>query len=843
MKLTFTDGQENLVIKEDIGKKEGSLFKNQYAQADKILDNLSGDDNVYKGRRASNNIIAFCGDRGSGKTSCMESFRLQIEAKSKQDYADSIQGKTPEEIKQISRQFLFLNTIDPSFFDDTHNILELVLGSMYDNIEEKKEENPELYDKVLIEFNKVMRYLKYLAAPRDKEKFYDALQELESLSAGLKLQNSISILMRMYLDLLGGKLLVITIDDLDLNIRGAYKMSEHIRKYLTNENCIILLSVKVDQLVDAIKLNITANRNVSEDEGYAMAVKYATKLLPVGNRVNMPELEDYCNYELDYVIGNDTKTYNSVKESVVLTIFWKTGYLFYNSKGRSSLIIPRNLRSLRQLLHLLISLPPHDKTKPQQWHDSQKVFKNYFFKTWTQQLSDKYGHVVSMILANDNNITFNKTVVLQLASIYDKLSNNEELKNITDPSNYAYNVSLGDVLNILEYLSQDESDNQLQLLVFFIRSLYSMKLYEAYDHITEDMANEHYPVRPDGIEGEIYSTDALFDKANVLQRLLNGQYFNFENTPVIARESGSLHSRGFLPINGNEISKALKDFAMHREEDLDEAMKNRFKTIEFFMLTTSRHQRMHKPTDPINKVRTSSDPHHLMEFTANTKNLIFDVMSIFYNMVNLKSTYDRFNDFFKLNEDDGISLYEYAHSKPWSLLSTMIANENREYVNPLHGLLSDAVLRNAEVINAISELVKSNRYKTSGDTNPKKIRHFYNSIYNTGMSTYRQDGNQNPHKIELNFLNSVMSVLDHCDTDCFDKIYGAWDENGFLAIEALFTANSYAHSTVKNKLRTGRPDIYHIITPAQWNEIFPNGESSASRDIVRRINEVIENQV
>ena len=120
-------------------------------------------------------------------------------------------------------------------------------------------------------------------------------------------------------------------------------MAEHIRKYLTNENSILLLSVKIEQLIEAIEINIQETQKIDNIDSHEMAIKYVTKLIPVSSRVNMPGLEDYCNHELSYVhtdkTGNEVHIeYHSVKEAVTHSIFWTTGYLFYNSKGRSSLI-------------------------------------------------------------------------------------------------------------------------------------------------------------------------------------------------------------------------------------------------------------------------------------------------------------------------------------------------------------------------------------------------------------------------------------------------------------------------------------------------------------------------
>ena len=123
----------------------------------------------------------------------MMSFRNQLQKITDAEYEKSVEGKNEEEIKQTKKEYEFLDAIDPSFFDETHNILELVLGNMYRSIERKKDEKAELFNKVVVEFNKVMRYMKYLSSPQEKERFYDALQELESLSAGLELQKKIML--------------------------------------------------------------------------------------------------------------------------------------------------------------------------------------------------------------------------------------------------------------------------------------------------------------------------------------------------------------------------------------------------------------------------------------------------------------------------------------------------------------------------------------------------------------------------------------------------------------------------------------------------------------------------
>lgn len=831
-RLIFNNDEDNCVIVEGTEKREDSMFRAQYDLAHDIFRELSADKS--KDLRKTNNIIAFCGDRGSGKTSCMESFRQQL--KPDQD-----------------ANCLFLETIDPSFFDDSNNILGLVLGQMYNVLvkDERKRDRPYRSDKddfareqLLEEFNTAMRYMKHLAKASNREKFYDALEELDALAAGLQLRETLRHLFESYLAYLGKKLLVITIDDLDLNIRGAYVMSEFIRKYLTDEQCLILLSVKVDQLVEAIKINLRQEQHISDEESYRMAVKYVVKLIPAGNRVNMPELENYCDNALEYRKGGQTSEYRSVKEAITRIIFWKTGYLFYNSKGRSSLIVPRNLRSLRQLLHLLAAMEDHDKQNSTAHHANQQIFKNYFFRTWTQQLNQEYQERIDKILANDNNLHFNKTVVAQLSTLpeFDKTKKFEKL---FDSSNYAYNISLGDVMNLLEYLSQNETDTQLQMFQFFIRSLYSIKLYEAYDRITENIGAELFPDKKEAGIGEIYASDALFDRTNVLQQLVNGAYFSYEADSILPPNKSENKSRDLRLINGSTLEKELQDLGTKRDT-VDEEYKRRFRLIEFFMLCTSRHIALKKKDESWSSKWSSSVPGHILGFTQGTKNLIFDVMAPFYNILNLRMTYDRFDGFFRKRSQDDQSLYDFARNQEWTLLNSMYDTSDRAYPVPEHSFMSDAVIRNSEVLTAMNERLKAQRHVSRSSSNSKCIAEFYRSIINSEMNTYPRMQNENPHTIEFKFLSAIIEILDSADMNRFNTIFSQnetpeteqEEEQMKRMLKEVFRGGSYKLPTIRQYLQEKLDDIYQKQTPEQWDMTFPSDTLFKQSDVIRIITEI-----
>lgn len=71
-----------------------------------------------------NNIIAFCGERGEGKSSVMMSFVNAV-------YNDSENEIFKNCTNLKNACFVEPVLIDPSFFDDVHNVLGIVLAKIF----------------------------------------------------------------------------------------------------------------------------------------------------------------------------------------------------------------------------------------------------------------------------------------------------------------------------------------------------------------------------------------------------------------------------------------------------------------------------------------------------------------------------------------------------------------------------------------------------------------------------------------------------------------------------------------------------------------------------------------
>lgn len=850
--IRFFKGEENGIVIEKDGNKD-SIFAEQYTKAFKLIKDL-----LSHPSENTLNIVTFCGERGEGKTSCMLSVREQLD----------------KEFNEYS--FYKLPIIDPAFFDEEHNIIQLMLGQMYRafeksyNIGNGEDLNQiKEVESLAQSFQRAKYCLSQLKQPR--ERIYDPMEDLNSLAAAEDLKESIRILIKEFLNFYKKSVFVISIDDIDLNIEGAYEMTEQIRKYFLSNQCLLMLSLNVDQLIDVIS-NYLQKKAVNQSvfDSNNMASMYVTKLIPVGNRIIMPKVYDICNKQLDiYESHQDEhpKHYNSIKEAITHLIYIKTRYLFYNSKGGVSPIVPNNLRSLRHLLGMLISM--EDFVNNNESEKNKHVFKAYFFQNWIHQLNKEDQKYANLLTTTDDATIINKMVVSYLSQyITDEAKSDGSLiANILKPQNYSYNISVGDVFYIIHHLEKSNVNQELRMMLFFIKSFYSIRLYEYYDIITEHNG-EMFPEPQEG--GEIFKSDGWFKRANVLQKLVNGAYFTFDSDDLLPNTVEGRMSRDLKLINAmkltNLVIRELKT-GMDKFEDMNEEeqtiFKNRFRTAEFFALTTKRPISRRK-ADQIDRMRRDySEPFHLSDVNLGTGYIVFDVTAPFYNVLNLKYTYSRFS-YLRGKEDteDRDRFYNFALQHEWSLLRDMMKyvklkldneqNEDKKTYKELVDysedelnkgimkLASNATIRNGEVLSALTELMLNLRTNMHNKKdNSKLLSQFYTTIMKSDMRTYRNVGTGKPYYIQFVFLEAIIQLLKNSEQNSLlMEIYesgidsATTTEDDVLSVFKDFFALNFKtkkKSAIQTDLGKRYPEYESRIAPSDWDKMFPDDKKSYQR--------------
>ena len=794
--IIFRMGEETGIVVEKTEEQfKQSLFKEQYRQALTLVNSIITGSKDTDTDAPMSNIVAFCGDRGEGKTSALMTIRNILIGRDSYEAAKEAKlFSTANKIEKNS--FKVLRLIDPAFFDNKHNLLELLLGQMYADVREADKDcmqediysgnfNKNIADRntLMAKFQDVKRSLAIIHKASDKNA-YDSLEEIDELAAGIELKEDLNELMRCYAKYFGNERVLISIDDLDLNVTEGYLLAEEIRKYLCSpKTCVILISIKVEQMAEVIQSylrgsikDIIENNDIQE-----MSLRYVAKMFPTQNRVNMPNGLGIVEFSLLIRDNSNEESYDSVKEAVVRLIYQKTRYIFVNGRNVSP-IVPTNLRALRNLVNLLWTLPDAKTNNNADNIENKRIFKNYFFNTWVRLLDKEDAEFAIKLVNNPDITTLNKSVVMHLRDIalpaQNQIKQDDLLTAIVDPQNQVQNISVGDVFYVINQVESINTNIKKSYLLFFLKAFYSIELYETYDRVSsnfkslfvnpaECLPKEKEKKKENAKDGKIespyiYKYDTQLQKLNLLQRLLNGAYFTYTRNSLIPYEQGG-KERDIRLIDGKNLRAAfdkIRDSKINEEERL----------IYLHLC--------------------------ILSLSSNNNYFVFDVLSIFYNVVNIQFTYNRWDKIFK---DD---FFTYAYKNEKSLLRQSLKLCDRKYNSPdstlpneIHHFISDAVIRFSEVMLSILDNAENKRdvYSEGGNANNLKI--FYDNIRRIEITLYPldpSDKRDKGHKLQFLFLERIIDLLkDIANVDSKLKIEGNGGKEEISEIERLL-ANQFS---------------------------------------------------
>ncbi len=740
--------------------------------------------------KVKNNIIAFLGDRGSGKTSCMLSFENILKQREKD---------------RDGKEMLFMDVIDPSFFDEHHNILELFVGQLYSLFRkewETEKRNKEASFELTRDFLNLQRNLSYVDSSKDKIDFEDeASVHLEDLASGVFLQSELRRVVKKTLNYFDCRTLVICIDDLDLNVKRAYEMMEQIRKYLVMPEIIILLSAKEEQLKTLIELSLRDQymgmSDSMKEKFPIMADRYLTKFLPQSHRVYMVSSDVFLTSELRLFTedGQLIREFQTGAGGVLFLIFQKTRYLFYNIDGTFSYVIPRNLRNLMMLVEMLNDMPDfnekvyittEDTEEAKQNIANKRRFKNYFFGDSTNILEPGDDNDIKRLAENNDPTIFNRRVLDVLSEKFSyilRLYDNPQLEDIYSDKASPFNISVGDVLEVLRYLEPKLSSESDKHYLFFIRAIYSIKLYETYDLYTDswnqirsridENSNIVQPEKQKWLDDMPSLSDNTFLGIDDYFKLTGGNFFSFSRPRILQ------DGRDIRLLNGRKINyfimsliseyknweKKNKEMPEDKKEPLREGFIEELRLMEFFALCSAFHVDVKGTRNlrmMLKEYRNQGAPYYLKRLTG-VQNIAFDILKPFESIIYPELSYSNYGkEFYEL-----CSRLIAAEQK--SLLEELLLKTRRygddNKVSIYADLASRMAIRNMEVLTHLYNYIRDRgrTVKVGYDKRgvPGMYRELLNSVVkNFSVKTYSLgEDNKNYHRITFEPLSVLVSVL------------------------------------------------------------------------------------
>lgn len=519
-KISILDGQNfGIHVEEKI--KEDDFFFHEYEMAVRHLNEIWKSQTAPKKYQDDfwienpNNIIAFCGERGSGKSSVMVSFIHALCESGKRD--DQFQFL--DEIRSNNWGSKVL--IDPSMFDGVHNIVDIVMAHIFQSFSDAYQEDNQKFDQYEREhlYKLMSKVYKNLSIIKNKEKMLDDeydeegnIAKLQKLGESTQLKKTFGELVSVYLEMIskvkcrqGQKCekLLIAIDDLDLCNEHAYDMAEQIRKYLILPNVIILMAIKIEQMQLGIeeknkkdfkniingytKLNFvnSENNNLSiakfdtlNMEIIDMSKRYLTKLIPAARRIFLPDLN---NIEF-YLEVNNTGLLKNLEAETYITqaIREKTQMIFEPSDDDSyHYFVSANLREFVNFILFLNGLKSADTEQENSiYAQNLKDFYVYFInEILSQKVKENRLKTLEVVLeCNDSIKNYNMRIYLNnILSQY--IRNN----NVYTGKGYEYPVdSLAAVLDGLDKASEYLTLKQDRQLLYYLRVYYTFILNQSY---------------------------------------------------------------------------------------------------------------------------------------------------------------------------------------------------------------------------------------------------------------------------------------------------------------------------------------------------------------------------
>jgi len=665
-------GEEYKIKIENGNDFDESIFKDVYKQAARSVEEIVIQSKVKNKSSISsdnyNNIIAFTGERGTGKSSSMISFAEALIHQKEESHSSFFEKNKFEKIR--NKDIISIDVIDPSLFKGEDKLFEIIISKMFSSFQKRINEsknneiNHDQKRKLIKHFQHVFNNLKIVHNGKSQVYEKEAIEALSDLAYGTNLKTSFFELVDTFLKYIGNNsdFLLIAIDDFDLNIRGAFDMLEDIRQFLIQKNIILLIACKIEQLQDSTNheiiknfktiINFDTNQNVllSEDI-HDKSSRYLDKLLPIERRIQTPSFNiNNTSGNVEIIDSSNNENINSfigksIEGTIIELIYKKTGHIITINNFEQNVIIPTTIREITNTIAFLNRAGDID------------AFKKYLFKGINGKLPKRYinffnelentpDKMLNIFIANWIGGE-NKTLLAEnkLGKNYSRLLFEEiedprehrrisssniirpiEIKNITEAVNYA-NISYGDLKALLKELDTYKLISDKTLLNFYSY----IELYYSY-RITKSYRSKKY-----------------------LRSLINGALTN------------KIHL--FFPKEGNRMDARRDEFSIYKKptdlvELIGEIEGLNYKRIEYYYWLTFFFTTLGKTDVSFRSELEIIHETKVIKPGSPFDSVDFNAISFLYNTINPVQSLERFvNSSIK---EDAMQTHLYNEMKEWS---------------------------------------------------------------------------------------------------------------------------------------------------------------------------------
>lgn len=345
------------------------------------------------------NVIAFCADRGRGKTTAMLSFSnaLEMLGNSENGNPSNFWGDIPDKDQILGVRFEVMAPIDPASMENSESVLQQIISQLFENLCRKIKSNSHYesggknsdQDVLLDCFQQCAQAIDSLYKdPKTRDTLIeDELDKIAEIGKSAKLLLLLHELIDKYLDFMRGKdskcCLVVQIDDADMDIGRSYQILEDVRKYLGLPRVIVLMATNIQQLETTVEQHFLKEyeRGLKYDDSmitvercHDIAVLYLEKAIPHPRRIYLPDIGETIRQHLSQLrvnyqdaespaesgtnreCGNLLSEHGTYQEQLLDLLHRKTGLVFTFEPDYLHNLLPAHMRELCQFLPFFDSM-------------------------------------------------------------------------------------------------------------------------------------------------------------------------------------------------------------------------------------------------------------------------------------------------------------------------------------------------------------------------------------------------------------------------------------------------------------------------------------------------------
>ncbi|WP_070360315.1 antiviral RADAR system adenosine triphosphatase RdrA [Duganella sp. HH105] len=226
------------------------------------------------------------GPRGSGKSSVLVNLKRYLQDK-------------PLQLLNVVH---ILDPIDPTLLEDNDDLfLNVVVAAVLSNDDVKKAMNSESASRKQVhkQLQLLGHALQSMQSQRDQEK--QGLDKIRAFMGNQQLVEEVHRFFDQVLQLLGKKILILPIDDVDTSLNRAFENLEVVRRYLTSPIVLPIISGDAG-LYQEVTWRAFLHRLTKESDfdspgahrrAVVLADDYQRKVLPLQYRLRMPSVQTY----------------------------------------------------------------------------------------------------------------------------------------------------------------------------------------------------------------------------------------------------------------------------------------------------------------------------------------------------------------------------------------------------------------------------------------------------------------------------------------------------------------------------------------------------------------------